>query len=156
MRHMQGEAILTSFIEVGIGIAGFSSIVVTLTRSTITDKVSATFLQIWIQSAAIICFSAIPLLLDTTSVEPQNIYVISSFLYGCFLTLIMIFGPLRKRFKDHPILIVGLSFPIIVLGNAIFYGLAWPYISILLAGIMLAFLSFYQLITNMWSNKEAA
>ena len=153
---MQGEAILTSFIEVGIGIAGFSSIVVTLTRTTITDKVKVAFLQIWIQSAAIIFFSAIPLLLDTTQLDPQYNYVISSYLYGFFLVLAMIFGPVRKRFKDHPILMVGLLFPIIVLANAIFIGVAWPYISILLAGILLAFLSFYQLIRNMWSGNEVA
>jgi hypothetical protein len=153
---MQGEAILTSIIEVGIGIAGFSSIVVTLTRSTITDKVKVAFLQIWIQSAAIILFSAIPLLLGTTEVDPPNIYVISSFLYGFFLVIIMTFGPMRKRLKDHPILMIGYTFPVIVLANAVFFGLAWPYISILLAGILLAFLSFYQLITNMWSSDEVA
>ena len=153
---MQGEAILTSIIEVGIGIAGFSSIVVTLTRTTITEKIKVTFLQIWMQSAAIIFFSALPLLLGTTELDPHYIYVISSFLYGLFLAVIMVFGPMRKRLKDHPILMITYSFPVIVLANAIFFGLAWPYISILLAGVLIAFLSFYQLITNLWSSNEVA
>jgi len=153
---MQGEAILTSIIEVGIGIAGFSSIVVTLTRTTITENIKITFLQIWIQSAAIIFFSAIPLLLYTTQLDPHYIYVISSFLYGLFLAYTVAFGPVRKRFKDHPILMIVLLFPVIIFANAIFFGLAWPYISILLAGVLIAFLSFYQLITNLWSSNKVA
>ena len=73
---MQGQEILTSMIEVGIGIAGFSSIVVTLARNSIGESVKITFLQIWIQSAAIILFSSIPLVLATTDIKPQSIYVV--------------------------------------------------------------------------------
>jgi hypothetical protein len=45
---VQGEVVLTSFIEVGIGIAGFSSIVVALSRNAITEDMKIAFLQIWI------------------------------------------------------------------------------------------------------------
>jgi hypothetical protein len=149
-RPVQGEVVLTSFIEVGIGIAGFSSIVVALSRNAITEDMKIAFLQIWIQSGAIIIFSAIPLILEATQIYRELVYVASSDLYGVFLTLVMIFGPIRKRLKAHPILMVGLSFPIIVLLNAAFLGQAWPYLLILLAGIFIAFLSFYQLIREMW------
>lgn len=151
---MQGEVVLTSFIEVGIGIAGFSSIVVALSRSAITEDMKIAFLQIWIQSGAIITFSAIPLLLEATQIDRDSVYVISSYFYGVFLTVVMIFGPMRKRFKAHPILIVGLLLPFVVLFNAISLGQAWPYLLALLAGIFIAFLSFYQLISEMWNNDS--
>ena len=114
------------------------------------------FLQIWIQSGAIIVFSAIPLLLEATLLDRELLYVISSYVYGAFLTIAMIFGPVKKRFKAHPILMIGLFFPIVVLINAVFLGQAWPYLLILLAGIFIAFLSFYQLIREMWSNEPDA
>jgi hypothetical protein len=151
-----GEVVLTSFIEVGIGIAGFSSIVVALSRSAITEDMKIAFLQIWIQSGAIITFGAIPLILEATQIDRELIYVASSYLYAAFLTTVMIFGPMRKRLKAHPILMIGLLFPLIVLFNAVFLGQAWPYLLILLAGIFIAFLSFYQLIREMWTNESDA
>ena len=153
---MLGEVVLTSFIEVGIGIAGFSSIVVALSRSAITEDMKIAFLQIWIQSGAIIIFSAIPLILEATQIDRDLVYVISSYFYGVFLTMVMIFGPMRKRLKAHPILIIGLLFPLIVLFNAVFLWQAWPYLLILLGGIFIAFLSFYQLIKEMWTNEPDA
>jgi 4-hydroxybenzoate polyprenyltransferase len=153
---VQGEVVLTSFIEVGIGIAGFSSIVVALSRSTISEDMKVAFLQIWIQSGAIIIFSAVPLLLEATRLDRELLYVISSYLYGTFLLVVIVFGPIRKRFRAHPILLVTLLFPITVLFNAIYLGQAWPYLSVLLAGIFIAFLSFYQLIRDMWSRESDA
>ncbi len=153
---MLGEAVLTSFIEVGIGIAGFSSIVVALSRSTISEEMKIAFLQIWTQSGAIIVFSGIPLILEAAQVDRALLYVISSYIYGVFLALVMVLGPMRKRIKTHPILIIAYSFPVIVLFNAVFLGQAWPYLLILLGGIFLAFLSFYQLILDMWSNESDA
>ena len=90
---MQGQEALTSIIEVGIGIAGFSSIVVTLSRNHLTEDIKTAFRQIWLQSGIIISFSAIPLILSTTDVQPGSIYVIASFLYGSAMVLGLIFGP---------------------------------------------------------------
>ena len=95
---MEAQVVLTSFIEVGIGIAGFSSIVAALSRNLITDDMKITFLQIWTQSGAIIGFSATPLLLGSTNLDGDLVYVLSSYLYGSFLTIMMIFGPIRHRF----------------------------------------------------------
>ena len=153
---MQGQVVLTSFIEVGIGIAGFSSIVVALSRSVISEYMKVAFLQIWIQSGAIIIFSATPLLLEATNLDRELLYVVSSYLYGAFLTIVMIFGPVKKRFRAHPILMVTLLFPIIVLLNAVYLGRAWPYLLVLLAGVFTAFLSFYQKIREMWANDSGA
>jgi hypothetical protein len=66
---MQGQEALTSIIEVGIGIAGFSSIVVTLSRNHLTEEIKTAFRQIWLQSGIIISFSAIPLILATAPIR---------------------------------------------------------------------------------------
>lgn len=153
---MQGQEVLTSIIEVGIGIAGFSSIVVTLSRQTITEDIKVAFRQIWLQSGVIITFSAIPLILATADIDPASIYIVSSWLYGCFLVFGFVFGPVRKRFRQHPVLMIVITFPILIFFNALYLGDAWPYLTILLAGIVMAFLSFYQLIQYMWrQNRES-
>jgi hypothetical protein len=151
---MQGQEALTSIIEVGIGIAGFSSIVVTLSRNHLTEEIKTAFRQIWLQSGIIISFSAIPLILATTDVESGSIYVIASFLYGIAMVFGLIFGPARKRFRAHPILLIVTIFPLLLFYNAIYLGQAWPYLCILLAGIVMAFLSFYQLIQYLWSRDN--
>jgi hypothetical protein len=152
---MQGQEALTSIIEVGIGIAGFSSIVVTLSRNHLTEEIKTAFRQIWLQSGIIITFSAIPLILSTTDVKPESIYVIASYMYGAAMVLGLIFGPARKRFRSHPILLIVTLFPLLHFYNAVYLGQAWPYLCILLAGIVMAFLSFYQLIQYLWNRDNA-
>ena len=148
---MHGEDLLGSFIEVGIGIAGFSSIVVALSRSVITEDVKLAFLQLWIQSVAIILFSSLPLLLNSAGVASEYIYVVASALYGTYLTLVFIFTPTRKRFRKHRILMVGFTFPVFLFVNAALLGVSWIYLAVILGGISIAFLSFYQLIKLTWA-----
>ena len=51
---------------------------------------------------------------------------------------------------------IVITFPILIFFNALYLGDAWPYLTILLAGIVMAFLSFYQLIQYMWrQNRES-
>ena len=152
---MHANELLTSFIEVGIGIAGFSSIVVALSRQVISDEVKLAFLQLWIQSGAVIIFSSLPFLLGAAGMGDHLIYVVSSVAYGTYLTCIFLFTPARKRFRTHPILMIGLLFPIVCFLNAIYLGQAWPYLAVILGGISIAFLSFYQLIKLTWANDAA-
>lgn len=151
---MQANELLSNFIEVGIGIAGFSSIVVALSRHVISDQVKLAFLQLWIQSGAIIVFSSLPLLLGTAGVRDNLTYVIASASYGIYLTCVFIFTPARKRFRSHPILLVGLLFPAICFANAYYLGSSWPYLSVILGGILIAFISFYQLIKMTWASDD--
>ena len=46
-------------------------------------------------------------------------------------------------------------FPLLLFYNAIYLGQAWPYLCIILAGIVMAFLSFYQLIQYLWRRDSA-
>lgn len=153
---MQDQDLLSSFIEVGIGIAGFSSVVVALSRQVITPEVKLAFLQLWIQSAAVIFFSALPLLLSTSGVQQALIYVVASYAYGVYLLIVFLFTPARKRLLQHRILLIGLLFPVIVFLNAIYLGAAWPYLCVILGGIFVAFVSFYQLIKMTWASNDRA
>ncbi len=151
---MQGQEVLTSIIEVGIGIAGFSSIIVTLSRYKMTEQIKMAFRQLWLQSGVIITFSAIPLIMATTRIDPDSIYVYCSYLYFVILVVGFTFGPVAKRYRQHPILLIVLLFPVLILTNALFLGEAWPYLAVLLAGVLVAFLSFFQMIQYLWNQDQ--
>jgi len=157
---MLSSDILTSLIEVGIGIAGFSSIVVTLARDSITPRIKLVFLQLWIQSAGIITFGALPLLLHAAEIQTESIFTIASFVYGPFLAVaIPVAMYLQREFMDRSAQRIGfgaiaITFPAIVITNALFYGYAWPYIAVLMGGVLSAFLGFFSLISQMWLENE--
>jgi len=150
---MQGQELLSSFIEVGIGIAGFSSVVAAISRQNINEKMRLAFIQLWIQSAGIIMFSTIPLLLFSSGISEINAYVIGSYFYATWLAIVIFFSPVRRRFKLHPTLLVITINPIIALFNAVYLMQVWPYLSLILLGIAFAFITFFELIREMWAEK---
>jgi len=48
------------------------------------------------------------------------------------------------------------TYPIIVICNAVWFGLAWPYILVLLGGVLGAIFSFYLLVTSTWTSEDDA
>ena len=146
--------ILTSLIEVGIGIAGFSSIVVTLSRHSVTTEMKQVFVQLWIQSAGIIIFSAVPLLLAVANFGPDKVYTVASYLYGAFLAIAIPSALYLQRSFIPKTAYVALAFPVAVLANGVFFGEAWLYILILILGALGAFIAFFRLIQLVWSRSE--
>ena len=152
---MQGQELLTSFIEVGIGIAGFSSVIAAISRERLTENMRLAFMQLWLQSAALIIFCSIPLLANSAGLDDQTAYIIGSYFYTAWISGVILFSPLRVRFKTNPVMMFGISFPFIGLFNAVYLQTAWLYLLLILLGITVAFRTFYELLRDMWAlNNE--
>jgi hypothetical protein len=152
--------VLTAFIEVAIGIAGFSSIVVVLSRDRLTVEAKGVFSQLWMQSFGIIMFSALPLVLvGQMSDDPNWAYVTSSLAFACYLIVALpIAVYARRRITGEPLrpsawpLLSML--PILSLINYFIVGEAWLYIGVLALGITIAFASFYRMVIGLFSNES--
>ena len=151
---MQGVDLLTSLIEVSIGIAGFSSVIAAISRRRLTKKMRLAFLQLWIQSTLLIIFCSTPLLANSAGLDDKTAYTVGSYFYTVCLTIIILFSPIKQRFKTNPVLMAGISFPFISLFNAVYLQAAWPYLLLILLGIIVAFRTFYELLKELWDSSE--
>ena len=162
---MDGESLLTSAIEVGIALAGFSGIVAVLDQRRQggwrnADKLR---LQLLLQTSfSAVLFSMLPLFLLSMRLMPSSVWRLSS---GIWLTYIAIEIPLRirqvARFqKEAPepiprtyaaVVISGLVVTVALqLLNAASLGQAWPHLLTIIWAIILALTQFVRLLREIW------
>ena len=146
--------VLVAFIEVAIGIAGFSSIVVVLSKDRLSTEAKGVFSQLWMQSFGIIMFATLPLvLIGQYPDDPHRAYINSSLVFGCYLVVIL---PLalyaRTRISGAPpnlkLLPLFMIQPGFALLNFFVIGQPWVYIALLVWGITIAFISFYLMVVS--------
>jgi len=156
------DVVLTSAIEIGIGIAGFTGIVLALLRDS-EPTVERRFhvFTLLLTSIATVFFSFLPLILMNINMSESTIWQISG---SVFLVYFLFISLLRSNFKiisaSLPVLKIGLvTFLISVLlqiPNVALWKAAWPYLTLIVAYVLYSFSVFVSLLWDVWgqSNRQ--
>ena len=147
---------LTAFTEIGVGIAGFSSIVVTLGRSGLTADVKRGFTILWFQCIAIMLFSLVPFWLKS-SMDDIETFVVASKIFAVYLLIVVPIAMyaafkvsgLRPPVSGIPAIALQ---PTLLLVNAFFVKSDWLYMLVLFLGVVFAFIIFFTMVLSLWSS----
>lgn len=155
---MDTQSTLTTVAEVGIAIAGFSTIAAAfVSRGERVDK-----LALWITlrsllrtSAAVTLFAFLPMVLSETSLGVDVVWVVSSLIYMIWLVVVRV----SLFFDRDAQAATGFSafvyswFGVISFAfnfyNVVFERTGWPYLAALIAGLFIAFTQFYSLVRDL-------
>lgn len=160
---MDTTTILTSVLEVSIGIAGFSGIVATLgNRAKGLSSEARLYLRVLL-TASFLCIlsSFLPLLLESGGVTGSKVWTIPSIAWVCLFASVLIYRAYENRkspsqFLKRPVIsmaaILGLSATVLCLVNIFVMQTAWPYlvttVLILFAGAFAFVALLYELISE--------
>lgn len=150
--------VLTSAIEVGIAIAGFTGIVIALSKRDADSNARALLVSILLlASIASVFFSFLPMLLSLSGLAEANVWRVSSATFLIYITAV--FG-YRARQLDA---VRPRSSAAVVLGGALFFAgvllqipnvlwwmAAWPYLVLVVAYVIYSFSVFVTLLWDVW------
>ena len=153
---MDPQTTLSTAAEVGIGIAGFSTIAATISHGRNNADATWALLKRLLQSSAIVVlFCYLPMVLSETGLHENRIWRYSSCVYIAWLVLVIFQGAsdaaaqnLSKSIKLITYGFGSVSFGLNVY-NALFVTTAWPYLAALSSGLFIAFANFYTLIRQL-------
>ena len=157
---MNPESVLTSVIEVGIGIAGFSGIVAALsrTRSDWPEVARVYFSILLLMSISQVAFAFLPMLLATTGFAEEHMWRISSVVWLAWSGAILIVRITQfRRTGSSATPAMGATLLGFVVGfslqtaNVVYFNTAWPYLTTIVGGLLIAFSFFVQLLREIWS-----
>ena len=154
---MDPDTVLTTVIEVAIGIAGFSGIVAALSQRSSAISIEGFLYLRVLLTASFLCifFSFLPLLLASAEVEDRAIWVIPSSIWSATFTIVLIYRAIELRrtgtnFARQPIVhlaaICALIAVFLCLVNVVFFESAWPYLTSMVLILFAAAFSFIALL----------
>jgi len=154
---MEPETILTSVIEVAIGIAGFSGIVAALSQkgSTISEE-GHLYLRVLL-TASFLCifFSFLPMLLIAAGIDKKLVWVLPSGLWVGAFILVFIYRVIElsktgANFVRRPVVLLtavcGLSAVGLCVTNVLILESDWPYLVAMVLVLFAAAFSFVALL----------
>jgi len=156
--------------EIGIGVAGFSSIAAALFTRSRPGKNHAQWLQfrtLLVTSFGVTLLAYIPMVLGSTSLEEPGIWTASSAVYFVWVLLnsVIAFSDqefrtlLRTRGATRLFAMISMVFVILSfslnLMNSLFVHASWPYLTALACGISIAFIQFASMLHMLW-NADAS
>lgn len=160
---MEPEAILTTAIEVAIGIAGFSAVVVAIgpRRGSEWPEASRIALSaLLLMSISTVVFGFVPLLLVSADVPEASVWPLSSGIHSVYLLAIALYRILQTARLARGEVRRGSLFAIfgiflLTLGlqsaNALWLQLPWPYLTSMILMVVGAFTLFAALLWQLWA-----
>jgi hypothetical protein len=160
---MDTSIILTSVLEVSIGIAGFSGIVAALGSRTRKLSAEARLYLRVLLTASFLCIlsSFLPLLLEAGGIAGSRVWTIPSGIWVCLFVLVLVVRMYESRkspsqFLKRPVIsmaaVLGISATVLCVLNIITLQSAWPYlvttVLILFAGAFSFVALLYELIAE--------
>ena len=155
---MDPQTTLSTAAEVGIGIAGFSTIAATFAQRRGQAAPAATWvlLRSLLQSSAIVVFFCyLPMVLSQTGLHENHIWRFASCVYIAWIIFAFIQNmrdPVAQS-PDRSLRYISIGFGAVSLSlnvaNALFVTAAWPYLAALASGLFIAFSHFYSLIRQL-------
>lgn len=149
--------VLTSAIEVGIAIAGFTGIVIALSRRDGDESARALLVSILLlASIASVFFAFLPMLLSLGGMGDASVWRACS---AIFLVYIVGVGVYRWRQigtarRASPAVVAGgslfLAAVLLQLPNILVWGAAGPYLVLIVAYVLYAFSIFVALVWDVW------
>lgn len=166
---MDTQSTLSIAAEIGIGIAGFSSIASAILSRSVTDDLDANWIQLRTllqTSFAVTLLAYLPMVLGSAALSEPFTWRIGSSVYALWVAFVILNGHqvLRGLMKSHGVtggfaIVTGLlgvaSLSLNVL-NAIFLGEGWPYLAALACGIAIAFILFGLLVRGLWIARKTS
>lgn len=154
---MSPDTVLTTVIEVAIGIAGFSGIVAALGRRNSGMSAEALLYLRVLLTASFLCifFSFLPLLLATAKVSSQTIWIIPSGLWAATFLMVLMYRAIELRrtgvnFVRRPVVVLAamcaLTAVFLCLANVVLIEDAWPYLVSMVLILFAAAFSFIALL----------
>ena len=154
---------LDSILEVGIGIAGFSGVVIAFGRgnwSARTMHLLPTLLDI---SFVVIVLAFVPMILLSTEIAHPLVWQITSGLTATYVAIVIPYRSLRiKKLLLDPSnlgrqlgLLMNASVFALSLSNVLWLRCEWPHLTALVTMLVLAFGVFSLLVTELWTQQDA-
>ena len=160
----QPDMVLTSAIEVGIAIAGFTGIVIALSKRDAGADARALLVSILLlTSIGSVSFSFLPMLLSLAGLEDSTVWCVSSsaflvYIAGVFTYRSRQIGSVRPR-SSAPVMVGGSLFiagVLLQIPNAFAWRAAWPYLVLIVAYVLYSFSVFVTLIWDVWRDTHDA
>lgn len=154
----QPDMILTSAIQVGIAIAGFTGIVIALSKRDGGEDSRAILVSILLlTSIGTVFFSFLPMLLSLAGLDDATVWTASS---ATFLIYIAVVFAYRARQR---VTMRSLSKGAVALGGSVFlvglflqipnvflFKTAWPYLLLIVSYVIYSFSVFVTLLWGVW------
>lgn len=164
---MDTQATLSVAAEIGIGVAGFSTITAAVLSRSDSEDLTVSWIQLrvlLVTSLAVTLLAYAPMIVGSAVRGDATIWRVCSSLYALWVLLVMLMGiGALKHLKSASSLIrrsaalsVLLSLTSITLNivNALYLTTSWPYLTALACGILIAFVQFGLLITGLWLRRD--
>lgn len=160
---MEPEAILTTAIEVAIGIAGFSAIVVAIgprSGSEWPEAARVALSALLLMSISTVVFGFVPLLLLSAAVLEGTVWPLSSRMHSLYLIAVATYRlrqtsrlPRGEVRRGSLIAIFGIFVLTVSIQamNALWLQLPWPYLTSIVLMVIGAFTLFAVLLWQLWT-----
>ena len=162
-REMEPQATLATAAEVGIGIAGFSSIAAAIAARPAGGLARTSWLQLRLllqSSFAVVLAAYLPMVLAATSLNESAIWFAASSAYATWL-IFAIAMALRERGPRRFNTVNGALVATLTLASLAFHlynvlvaVASWPYLAALACGLSVAFSQFVSLVRDLYIAPE--
>ena len=158
MGALAAEVVLSSAIQVAIGIAGFTGIIVALSGGAkigTRERISVSILLL--ASIATVAMSFLPMILLNAGVSERSTWAASSIIFVVYFVSIVSYrfyefrrsGTAMPRPLSLGIAFLGLCAALQV-ANAILIRDSWPYLILIVSYVVYSFLVFAYLLWTLW------
>lgn len=155
------DSLLSSIVEVGIALAGFTGLIVSLAKKR--EALIGNLLSVLIIAPSmIVVVSMIPLLLAIASVKESLIWQVSSTLMALYFlitfTLRSVLMSRLEKTSDGPrggywliaLTFSSFAFALLQIANIFYFQAAWPFLSYLIFYVLFCLVIFGRLVMGMW------
>ena len=156
---LSAEVVLTSAIQVGIAIAGFTGIVVAVSRGghiSVRERISVSILLL--ASIATVTLAFLPMIFLNAGVSERSTWMTSSILFLIYFVSIVSFRVMQFRRSGTtmpPAVAYGIGFlgiaALLQVANAIFIRDSWPYLVLIVSYVIYTFIVFAYLLWSLWT-----
>ena len=165
---MDVQSTLSIAAEVGIGVAGFSTIAAAVLSRPADEDLTLSWIQLRVlltTSLGITLFAYAPMVVGVAIQEEALVWRICSSFYALWVLTVMALVSTRTvrplmstagivRWSVVISFMLGITSVTLNSTNALFLATAWPYLSALACGILIAFVQFGQLVRGLWLGRQ--
>ena len=165
---MDTQSTLAIAAEVGIGVAGFSSIATAVLSRSQPDQFEALWVQmrtLLLTSLAVIMLAYFPMVLGASLLDENSIWLAGSSIYALwvFATLVIFFRGYHKlsgqrgnkKIVANLTLVAAITSLTLNCMNVVFFQEAWPYLAALGCGLLVTFSQFVSLVRGFWDLNQS-
>jgi len=162
------ESILSSSIEVGIGIVGFAGLVLTLSGAARSKRLGFEVSALLLNSIALVLFSFLPFILVSFNLEGDALWRAASIVFLVLLSPVAVYRAIQIRRLDNEMQFnrdfASTAFGVFGLGsmamlllqllNAVWIANRWPYLLLVLFLVAFSLSIFSILCYRLWQTGD--